>query len=309
MLRHVPTKWLSLLPAVDRLLQNWPALKSYFVSEGEEECHKLLWETFEPEENESLPMCYCFFIQNVMQLFHNAVLILESDYVTSTDLQDIMTDLRNKVQDKKNDKFHGKSTSDMVKKLNHADQQKFQKEVDKFFERCINYLDKWYDFTNSEFKNMSLLSLKLPVTWEELNEIVAKFTLNLDLDKLYDDFCILRQMQEHLKSVSNRVDLRWVEYFDKGCKENCGKEMLKLVSFVLSIPISNATCERTFSSMSQLWTKERNRLRTELVKAELQIDKKFLFSCKEFHAYLLKSPKLLESARRQEKYNFKIKHQ
>ena len=98
-LRHVPTRWLSLLSAVERLLQNWPALRSYFISLGEEECSKLIWKIFESEENDSLPLCYCLFIQNVMQLFHNTVQILESDYLTSKKLHNIMTDLRRKIRD------------------------------------------------------------------------------------------------------------------------------------------------------------------------------------------------------------------
>uniref|UniRef100_H3A1Q2 DUF4371 domain-containing protein n=1 Tax=Latimeria chalumnae TaxID=7897 RepID=H3A1Q2_LATCH len=42
LLRHVPTRWLFLLPAIEQVLQCWPALKAYFISEGEEEADKAL---------------------------------------------------------------------------------------------------------------------------------------------------------------------------------------------------------------------------------------------------------------------------
>ena len=37
LLRHVPTRWLSLSPAIDRLLKNWPAVKAYLQTIGKEE--------------------------------------------------------------------------------------------------------------------------------------------------------------------------------------------------------------------------------------------------------------------------------
>jgi hypothetical protein len=42
-LRHILTRWLSLYPAICRLTEKWPALKSYFHSQGEDNCDKLIW--------------------------------------------------------------------------------------------------------------------------------------------------------------------------------------------------------------------------------------------------------------------------
>lgn len=42
-LRHGPTRWLSLLPAIQKILECWPALKSYFVSLGKEDCPSIIW--------------------------------------------------------------------------------------------------------------------------------------------------------------------------------------------------------------------------------------------------------------------------
>lgn len=55
-LRHVPIRWLTLLPVVERLLPKCPALRAYFI-EGEEDCSAIIWQAIKNEN--SLPLCYC----------------------------------------------------------------------------------------------------------------------------------------------------------------------------------------------------------------------------------------------------------
>ena len=60
-LRHVCTRWLSLHPAVTRLLETWPALTSYFRSLGEN-CPMVLRRMFEDEvKTDTAEIYLCFF--------------------------------------------------------------------------------------------------------------------------------------------------------------------------------------------------------------------------------------------------------
>ena len=72
-------------------------------------------------------------------------------------------------------------------------------------------------------------------------------------------------------------------------KSIAGGELLKVVSFVFSIPVSNSSSERTFSVMNSLWTKERNRLGLGLLRAELQVCENLKYKCSEFYDFLIKN--------------------
>lgn len=55
-LRHVPTRWLSLYKAVERLLSSWPAIKAYFLELGEESCNKVVWGCIKDKKTRWLTM-------------------------------------------------------------------------------------------------------------------------------------------------------------------------------------------------------------------------------------------------------------
>jgi hypothetical protein len=83
LLRHVPTRWLSLLPALNRLISSWPVLKS----QGKESCAKVIWEfvsgSSEDDEYDAtgsgLPEVYLYFLQETLPLFDCAIRKLEND--------------------------------------------------------------------------------------------------------------------------------------------------------------------------------------------------------------------------------------
>ncbi|KAM4722874.1 uncharacterized protein WCC33_009052 [Rhinophrynus dorsalis] len=77
-LRHVPTRWLSLFAAIDRLLLDWEAIKVYFLQCGEEECHPVIWSFIKDQQDAlsttlTLPECYLFFVHSFMSFFTKTI--------------------------------------------------------------------------------------------------------------------------------------------------------------------------------------------------------------------------------------------
>lgn len=99
---------------------------------------------------------------------------------------------------------------------------------------------------------------------------------------------------------------KWTKIFSSGTKENF-KNIFQLVSYVLSIPPSNAYVEKVFSIMNQKWSKERNRCKVELIKSELQISLNFEEHCSDFIEKIKLDEDLLKAVSSNQKYSFKNK--
>lgn len=125
-LRHVPTRWLSLLPAIQRILECWPALKCYFLSLGKEDCPDIIWRVVcnsaadaaaDSSDEVTLSECVLLFLHNVMQEFHCAILKLENESATLLDIHEVMSRLRSQLILRRADRFYGHKTKQATRKL------------------------------------------------------------------------------------------------------------------------------------------------------------------------------------------------
>lgn len=140
-LRHGPTRWLSLFKAVDRLIMSWPAVSSYFKNRGEEKCHQVIWmfvkniyttEMTDLSRKVTLPECFLYFIHHYMNILSEAILILETNSVKSVDLHNVMQCLKDKIENRLNDSFYGAKITRSISSLQENERVMFKKEA-----KCI----------------------------------------------------------------------------------------------------------------------------------------------------------------------------
>lgn len=273
----------------------------YFLLKGEKDCRKEIWEFVGKSvtcfnNNEEVDECkhkgiseaYLFFVHNVMSEFHTAILTLESDSCTILEIDQVMNKLILHLKSRMEGKFYGSKNKTVLKTVSPPEEKEiFCAEADDFLKRAIQYLADRYDFTeNCLYKKLSALSLKNEslFSWDILSQLPELLNIpnEIDQDALYMDYCQIKTIYKQLdKDMSS--DKIWAQVFKK-C--DTSKNLKRLLSFVMSIPVSNAYCKRVFSLLNQLYTKERNRMGVDLIKAEIMIRLNFETTCTNFKSFL-----------------------
>lgn len=137
-LRHTPTRWLSLFKAVERLILSWPAIKSYFLELGEDNCHKEIWNFIKDQENEmendlssylSISEIYLYFVHHYMNLMTQTLLTLERNTITCTEVDEVLQSLKTKLETRIEDSFFSSKVNQALKHHNQNKVRMFTKEA------------------------------------------------------------------------------------------------------------------------------------------------------------------------------------
>ena len=122
----------------------------------------------------------------------------------------------------------------------------------------------------------------------------------MSVDDVFDKFCFLSEKYDacHQQLAQKDVANKWVFLLQDGGFIHT----THVISYVLSIPVSNANAERTFSLMNAKWTNERKRASKDLIKSEIQVVMNYDMSCSSFYKYAKKNNDLLKKVGSCEKY-------
>ncbi|RXN37953.1 zinc finger protein 862-like [Labeo rohita] len=247
------------------------------------------------------------FLINALKIFHDTVLVLEREDGTVCELYDMMFTLKTKLQQRQSDGFFGAQTGVLLQQFPDRQAAVLREDMCNFYQSSLTYLEQRYDFSDSNYqkKVASLALKKSPFNFSHLCEAVEVLQLSkkLDMDALYDEYCVVLPHQQAIVQSGATVVEKWATLL----KHTHTPNMTALASFLLSVPITNASVERVFSLMTGCWTDTRNRCSVNLIKSEIQVKSNFTFSCKDFYTYVVKEKVLLNAVRSNKKYKFRKK--
>ena len=230
-----------------------------------------------------------------------------------------MSQFRRKIKERYESKFYGIITGQMLRRLPNDEKENlqmyFQVSISQFIEfliisklksflkRTVEYVDKWFRIERFP-TDLDWISLK--ETKYDHNDIInlaQQIATELDDNQLFDEISILNEIllkiaDEKFSELS--VEQKWVKIFEADLPN-----LQKLVSIILSIPLSNTSVERIFSLCGAQWTDPRNSLKVETVKSLAQIKMNYDLNCSQMYNLLISSPELLKKVMSVEKYDFK----
>lgn len=311
LLSHSRTRWLSLMPAVERILKLWTPLKNFF--DAEDRAPKIIANFFKNPMAE----IYFLFLHSNLGLFEKNIKTVEMNKISIIEIRKILRETQRIMIERKSTNFIGLQTKMQLNRLKNDNPtsetttliSKFEEETKAFFDAAYGYLQKW-SVSFDKYEVFEWMTLSEIPDWEKIENSIVYLknyggqTLN---DSCFEQYLYLKSFleakldSEEWKSI-NSVEEKWIFFFKETAMPERKCELLKLCQYLFAIPAHNATVERVFSLMSAQWTDERNRLLADTVESILQCQVNYNMTCSEFYKYVKGQKELLKKVKSSEKY-------
>lgn len=312
-LGSVKTRWLSLQPAVSRIIEMYAALKLYF--DTQDKCPTILKSFF----SDSVAIIWFHFIQSQLKVVCDTIKRIEGHNISACEVSEELEILCGKIKNRKTQNFLTSSVNSMLLELetkNKYTKKQFIEQTNQFYDTFIMYIEKWGN-TFEELKIFRWTQLINCPTWNDIQKSL-KFILqnnkkqtgwNVDEDILFDEYNhvnnVINENLEEWQNNNVRVEERWCAIYKILNSKNISiNNFWFIVEYSLAMPGTNAAIERVFSITNMLWTDEKNRFIVPTIKSIIILKNHFKnYSCNDFYDFLLTQPKLLNAISSSQKYN------
>lgn len=310
LLGYSKTRWLALMPALERILKMFQPLKTYFLSI--DKCPTILKTFFENPSSE----LWLYFLHAQTAIFHQAVLKIEGQNVSAIESANEINRLRDNLELKENSIFLPHSVRNLLVKLQKTDvavdEQNVKTAAADFYKTSKEYLEQWCQF-NAQLAVFEWSNLRKVPTWEDVQNvtdllITQRFLSRSQDTEVFDEFSLISSYVtvEKIKSWNDEnvaTEDRWVELFKhfRANNLNC-TNFRTIIEYVLCMPGSNAPVERVFSLMNKIWTSEKTQLSVTVLKAILITKTNINKQCNQLHSYLKTRPDILKLICSADKY-------
>lgn len=284
-LRHVSSRWLSLMPALERLLEQLPALKSVLAAEAPVRSSGSIKERLRKNINNKEFHAKALFVKNAAEMFSKfltlfqksepLIHILHSECVTlvkkvlgrflrlnafqnMSGHQLATLDIESSQNWKANVELGADTEAAMVS-WSAEEKAAFRLGARTFYMKCARYLLKQLPLKNSVLMHLSCLEPHASVSessresFRQLAKYAPQVIPSSDVSSLLDEvteFCL----EPLPAALDGRLDRYWQNVFERKNAENQAKYPLltKLVKALLSLPHGNADVERGFSQNNRV---------------------------------------------------------
>lgn len=300
------TRFLALKECLTSIITNFNGLKEYFDSPNAPKKIKAFF-------NDPFALPSMVFVRDQSENFQNAILKLEGDCVCAVDAANIIDGLKSNIESRlENNYFSVKMRAALAEIETGVAKQKrqFMQSLQSFHKTSLDYLSKWTKWLD-DIKVFCWVTLNQKLKWDNVECAALWMTGrnyfdSKDMDKLFDQFTTLqRYVTENQKELDEEklADKKWVRIFRDFTEKSLPfKELLKLVEFALVIPATNATAERIFSNINDIWTPEKGRMKIENVRARVMVKFNWNDTCLEFYRKIKDDAVFLKKTQSVDKY-------
>nr|XP_033948870.1 zinc finger protein 583-like [Pseudochaenichthys georgianus] len=219
MLSHSKTRWLSLFPGIEWMIQMFPALKAFFLSQQKPPI--VIKKFFENEFSE----IYLWHMHSLMSAFHTHTQDMEKEKNSIMEVKKIMNSIHTILLERKSNNFMSLKVKGLLAQKRSdglgKEYDQFCADVQGLYSTCLEYLEKWMT-PMEEFSTFTWMDLSEPPEWNDV-EACIKFLgekgVVIDDVKCFDQVTNLKRFTERCNRDEEfsglQVHQKWTKYFEK----------------------------------------------------------------------------------------------